>query len=318
MRAAAVAGLDVVALTDHDTAQGWAEATEAAESLGLDLVPGSRSAPASSTRACTCSRTCPTRRTRTWSLALDRVLEGRNARVPAILANLRAAGIELTEDDVRRVPPHSPPTGRPHVADALVARGVVADRAEAFERYLNPGRPGYAEPLRRRPRGRDAAGRRSRRGPRGRAPVGAVGPAGAHRGSVRAAARPRPGRHRGRPPGPRPRRARGPARHRRQPRPGRHRLQRLPRHRQGRPRPGLQHDRARGARPDPRARRERPGRAHDERSGRRHAAGECLRHPLRDHGPGRHRADLPVADRRPVEGLGRGGRPGRRSPSRSW
>ncbi len=77
-------------------------------------------------------------------LALDRVLEGRRSRVPAILSRLRSVGIDLTEDDVRRVALDTPATGRPHVADALVAAGVVADRAEAFERYLSPGRPGYA------------------------------------------------------------------------------------------------------------------------------------------------------------------------------
>ena len=40
VRAAAEAGLDVVAITDHDTASGWAEATEAAQQLGIDLVRG--------------------------------------------------------------------------------------------------------------------------------------------------------------------------------------------------------------------------------------------------------------------------------------
>ena len=107
--------------------------------------------------------------------ALDRVLEGRNSRVPAILANLRAVGIELTEDDVRRVAAGTPATGRPHVADALVAQGVVADRAEAFERYLNPGRPGYATRYAAELEDMRADGRRRRAASRRRAPVGADG-----------------------------------------------------------------------------------------------------------------------------------------------
>ena len=77
-------------------------------------------------------------------LALDRVLEGRRSRVPAILDRLRAVGIELTEDDVRRVAKDTPATGRPTWPTRWSRGGVVADRAEAFERYLNPGRPGYA------------------------------------------------------------------------------------------------------------------------------------------------------------------------------
>jgi 3',5'-nucleoside bisphosphate phosphatase len=144
MRAAVEAGVDVVALTDHDTAQGWAEATEAAESLGIDLVTGIEVSTRFEHTGVHLLAYLPDAEDPDLVLALDRVLAGRNSRVPAILANLRAAGIELTEDDVRRVSAGTPATGRPHVADALVARGVVADRAEAFERYLNPGRPGYA------------------------------------------------------------------------------------------------------------------------------------------------------------------------------
>ena len=40
MREAAAAGLDVVALTDHDAMSGWAEAQQAADEVGLTLVPG--------------------------------------------------------------------------------------------------------------------------------------------------------------------------------------------------------------------------------------------------------------------------------------
>ena len=137
-------GLDVVALTDHDTAQGWGEATEAAQRLGLDLVLGIEVSTRYVRAGVHLLAYLPDPEDPALAGALGRVLDGRNSRVPAILANLRAVGIEVTEEDVRRVASGTPATGRPHVADALVARGVVADRAEAFERYLNPGRPGYA------------------------------------------------------------------------------------------------------------------------------------------------------------------------------
>ena len=287
MRAAAEAGLDVVALTDHDTAQGWAEATEAADDARPR--PGDRDRDQHPLRAhgrAPAGLPARRRRTRPWSSPCDRVLDGPQrpgAGDPG--QRLRAAGVELTEDDVRRVAAGTPATGRPHVADALVARGVVADRAEAFERYLNPGRPGYA--------GRYAADLED------------VVPLVVAAGGVPVVAHPwaRSARpvlteaafaqlrdlglagievdHQDHDAG----RARGAARDRPQPRPGGHRVQRLPRHRQGRPRPGVQHHRARGARPDPRARRERPGRPRHERPARRHADDECLRHPLRDHGP---------------------------------
>jgi 3',5'-nucleoside bisphosphate phosphatase len=144
MAAAARAGLDVVALTDHDTTQGWAEATEAAQRLGLELVPGIEVSTRYVRAGVHLLAYLPDPEDPALLVALGRVLDGRNSRVPVILANLRAVGVEVTEEDVRRVAAGTPATGRPHVADALVALGHVADRAEAFERYLSPGRPGYA------------------------------------------------------------------------------------------------------------------------------------------------------------------------------
>ena len=65
MREAAAAGLDVVALTDHDAMSGWAEAQQAADEVGITLVPGlEMSTKLPRTAASTCSATSPTRRTR--------------------------------------------------------------------------------------------------------------------------------------------------------------------------------------------------------------------------------------------------------------
>ena len=74
---------------------------------------------------------------------LQRVLDGRNSRLPATLERLRGLGIDIDVRDVRRVAGESAATGRPHVADALVALGVVADRNEAFNRFLGPQGPAY-------------------------------------------------------------------------------------------------------------------------------------------------------------------------------
>ena len=66
VRAAAAAGLDVVALTDHDTTLGWAEAAEALPS-GADAGARRRDLlPRTTGSACTCWPTCSTRRTPSW------------------------------------------------------------------------------------------------------------------------------------------------------------------------------------------------------------------------------------------------------------
>lgn len=141
--AAVAAGLDVVALTDHDTAAGWTSALAAAERTDLVLLPGMEIS-------------CQHRGVGVHLLAylvdpheaalaeeLTKVLAGRSSRLPAILERLRGLGIDIDVADVRRVAGDTAATGRPHVADALIALGVVRDRDEAFSRYLVAGRPAY-------------------------------------------------------------------------------------------------------------------------------------------------------------------------------
>jgi 3',5'-nucleoside bisphosphate phosphatase len=143
IRHATEASLHVVALTDHDTADGWDEAREAAVSFELRLVPGME-------------LSCRYNDVGVHLLAyevdptfsplakqLEQIIAGRASRLPTMLARLREVGVELTEYDVARAAGSASATGRPHVADAMVALGIVRDRSEAFSRYLAWGRPGY-------------------------------------------------------------------------------------------------------------------------------------------------------------------------------
>ena len=143
VREAAAAGLDVVALTDHDAMSGWAEAHEVADEVGITLVPGLEISTRFGHRGVHLLGYLPDPTDPALVLELDRILEGRTARTPAIVAALRGHGIGITEDDVRRESGGSVAAGRPHVADALVRLGVVRDRTEAFATLLSPGQPGY-------------------------------------------------------------------------------------------------------------------------------------------------------------------------------
>ena len=130
MRAAADAGLDVLAITDHDTADGWAEAEQAARAKPASkLVPrhGDQHA-ARRPRGAPARLPARTRRTRRSMPSSTRILDGRSSRLPAMLEQLRGIGIDIEEADVHRAPrPVRQATGRPHVADALVALGVVRE-----------------------------------------------------------------------------------------------------------------------------------------------------------------------------------------------
>jgi predicted metal-dependent phosphoesterase TrpH len=144
--AAAEAGLDVVALTDHDTADGWAEAAQAAVAAGISLVRGMEiSTRHTEGRGVHLLAYLPDPTYPPLVRELARIIDGRDARVPVMLQKLQECGIQIDAADVRRVAGATTATGRPHVADALVALGAVRDRDEAFAKYLSAGRPAYVD-----------------------------------------------------------------------------------------------------------------------------------------------------------------------------
>lgn len=138
--AAARAGLDVVAITDHDSANGWDEAVEAAEQVGIELVRGMEISTRHGGHGVHLLAYLPDPTHPGLHASLTRIVEGRGSRAPAMVEALRRVGIELSLDDIA-----APVPGRPHVADALVRQGIVETRDDAFEQYLNPGRPGYVD-----------------------------------------------------------------------------------------------------------------------------------------------------------------------------
>jgi predicted metal-dependent phosphoesterase TrpH len=136
-------GLDVLGLTDHDTTEGWAEAAGAAVEIGVTLVRGIELSCKLAGHGVHLLAYLPDPTYPPLAEELDRVLEGRDARLPAVLDRLRDLGIDIDAEDVRRVSGDAAALGRPHVADAMVAKGVVRDRTEAFDRYLGPQGPAY-------------------------------------------------------------------------------------------------------------------------------------------------------------------------------
>ena len=125
------AGLDVVAITDHDTTAGWDDAAAAAERLGTGLVRGLEMS--TRYRGCSVHLLCYLHRPDDPALAdeLEKIRADRVGRVRAMVANL-AQDYPITWDDVVAQAAGARTLGRPHIADALVAKGIVADRSEAF------------------------------------------------------------------------------------------------------------------------------------------------------------------------------------------
>ncbi|MCX6995754.1 MAG: hypothetical protein NTV49_01380, partial [Kiritimatiellaeota bacterium] len=82
--------------------------------------------------------------------ALARLRAGREIRNQEILSKLNALGLTVTAEELR-VCAGEEVVGRPHVALAMIARGYVRDKDEAFGRYLASGQPAYAARFRMTP-----------------------------------------------------------------------------------------------------------------------------------------------------------------------
>jgi predicted metal-dependent phosphoesterase TrpH len=135
-------GLNILALTDHDTTRGWSEASSAllnhSSQSAMKLVLGAEIS-------------CQDENGISIHMlgllfdpdyqplfeVLERTRENRHSRMERIIARLNEAGIDITLEEVNAQRKGDATLGRPHLADALVARGHVASRDEAFAALLH-------------------------------------------------------------------------------------------------------------------------------------------------------------------------------------
>ena len=140
---AALAGLHVVALTDHDTVAGVAEAVAAAAPLGVRVVPGVELSVMDGKDEVHLLG-LHLADIAAIADALVTFQDGRRARAEAMVRVLNTHAIPVTMDDVLREAAGGA-VGRPHVARALIAGGWVTDSREAFDRWLGAGRPAFVD-----------------------------------------------------------------------------------------------------------------------------------------------------------------------------
>ncbi len=135
--AAHAAGLDAVAITDHDSTGGWAEAMEAARALGVVLVPGME--VSCRTPEGISVHVLSYLHDPTHPGLLEEITKSKDARLSRAehMVSLLAEDYPLSWDDVTHHVAPGATVGRPHIADALVAAGIVGDRSEAFATILS-------------------------------------------------------------------------------------------------------------------------------------------------------------------------------------
>lgn len=136
-------GLGVVALTDHDTTAGWAEATVAA-AIGIELVCGLELSVEDGGQGHHLLAYEPDADDYALQAMLARSIEARDERIPAMVDRIASEVPALRLADVLAIAGGAV-AGRPHLAEALVRCGASPDRASAFAEFLVPGRPTYLE-----------------------------------------------------------------------------------------------------------------------------------------------------------------------------
>jgi 3',5'-nucleoside bisphosphate phosphatase len=145
VRKAAAAGLDVVALTDHDTFNGLNAAVAEGQRIGVQVLGGME---------LSCSRGGDSVHLLAYGadpLNADLIAElalvrgGRKGRLAGVLMKLAELGVPVSEAEVMAQVGDSPSVGRPHIADAMIKAGHVRDREEAFDRFLAEGGPAHVQ-----------------------------------------------------------------------------------------------------------------------------------------------------------------------------
>ncbi len=136
VRQAAAAGLDVVALTDHDVTTGWAEADRAGQEAGVVVVPGIEVSCSWRGISVHLLAYLPDPEDEALAAELQASRGSRDTRIRAMVERLAGAGYPVSYDELLDLAGEGATLGRPHLADLLVRKGVFAHRDEAFADVL--------------------------------------------------------------------------------------------------------------------------------------------------------------------------------------
>ena len=130
-------GLTVLAISDHDTTSSWEEATQTLRG-SMQLVLGSEI-------SCLTTDGISVHMLGLlfdgghpeMQIMLEETRDGRLPRMRKMIEKMQGAGIDISMADVEAARPEGATLGRPHLADALVNKGIITSRDEAFQGMLN-------------------------------------------------------------------------------------------------------------------------------------------------------------------------------------
>ncbi len=128
-------GLDILAITDHDTTEGLPEAMEATNGLSLEIIPGIELSAQFQNREMHILGYFINITDPQFQSRLEALRSTRNVRISQILDRLHTLGMNISLEEVKQTS-GTGTIGRPHIAQVLIAQGHVKNMQEAFERFL--------------------------------------------------------------------------------------------------------------------------------------------------------------------------------------
>ena len=143
VREAHAAGVRTMALTDHDTAAGWDEAREECLRLGMTFIPGMEFSSRIEQGSIHILAYLIDPNYAPLAEELDKLQNDRENRLRQMTENVSADYDITWEHVMEQVAASGKSLGRPHLADALVAQGIIGERSEAFDGILSKNGPYY-------------------------------------------------------------------------------------------------------------------------------------------------------------------------------
>lgn len=135
-------GLKGIAITDHDTIEGWQEAEEAGGIYKVQILKGIELNTNSQGKEVHILGYELDGSSPSLLAKLKYLKEARDLRMQEILRRLGEEGIQLAKEEVRTFAKGGS-IGRPHIAQALLEKGYIQSIQEGFERYIGAGAPAY-------------------------------------------------------------------------------------------------------------------------------------------------------------------------------
>ena len=134
------AGVQMLSVTDHDTAAAVEEIRQKTEAAGILFIPGIEISAKEHDYLHILGYGIDIK-SQSLNNFLEQNRQNRDIRVRMIIKKLQELGLDISEDDVFKLVKTS--ASRAHVADALKKKGIVASRHEGFQKYLIADKPGY-------------------------------------------------------------------------------------------------------------------------------------------------------------------------------